>query len=221
MPGADSGLDLAARVVSSRELCGDIYDFLRYGPQELAIAMGDVSGKGSAAALYGAAAIGIMRSLGPNKLVPAQMLHDMNQLIVERRIEGRFMTMCFATYHRGKRKLRFANAGQEEPILFHKGECKKINLAGFPLGMFEDVVYEEINMILDPGDIIAFYSDGITDTQNFEKEFYGTAPIIEIICSHAAEPSAAIADRVLEQVDLFSGSQHAFDDRTLLVLKVL
>src|SRR5271154_1313524 len=221
MPGPDSGLDLAARVVSSRELCGDIYDFLRYGPQELALAMGDVSGKGSAAALYGAAAIGIMRSLGPNKLGPAQMLHDMNQLIVERRIEGRFMTMCFATYHRGKRKLKFANAGQEEPILYHKGECKKINLAGFPLGMFEDVTYEEINMILDPGDIIAFYSDGITDTQNFEKEFYGTEPIIEIICAHAHEPASAIADRVLEQVDLFSGSQHAFDDRTLVVLKVL
>ncbi len=67
MPGTDWGLDIAARVVSSRELCGDIYDFLRYGPQELALAMGDVSGKGSAAALYGAAAIGIMRSLGPNK----------------------------------------------------------------------------------------------------------------------------------------------------------
>jgi len=76
-------------------------------------------------------------------------------------------------------------------------------------------------MVLDPGDIIAFYSDGITDTQNFEKEFYGTEPIIEIICAHAHESAAAIADRVLEQVDLFSGSQHAFDDRTLVVLKVL
>ncbi len=221
MPGTDSGLDIAARVVSSRELCGDIYDFLRYGPQELAMAMGDVSGKGSAAALYGAAAIGIMRSLGPNKLVPAQMLHDMNQLIVERRIEGRFMTMCFATWHRGKRKLRIANAGQEEPILLHKGECKKIHLEGFPLGMFEDVTYEEVNMVLDPGDVLAFYSDGISDTQNFDKEFYGTDRLIDFIGTHAHEPASAIADRVLEQVELFSGTAHAFDDRTLVVLKVL
>ena len=149
------------------------------------------------------------------------MLHDMNQLIVERRIEGRFMTMCFATWHRGKRKLRFANAGQEEPLLYHKGECKKIELAGFPLGMFEDVTYEEINMILDPGDIIAFYSDGITDTQNFDKEFYGTERIVDFLCAHAQEPAAAIADRVLEQVELFSGTQQAFDDRTLVIVKVL
>ena len=80
-----------------------------------------------------------MRSLGPNKLAPAQMLHDMNQLIVERRIEWRFMTMCFATWHRGKRKLRIASAGQEKPILWHNGQCSKMELSGFPLGMFDDV----------------------------------------------------------------------------------
>ncbi|MBI3670589.1 MAG: GAF domain-containing protein, partial [Acidobacteria bacterium] len=68
VPADDYGLDIAARYVSAREVCGDLYDFLRYGPQQLGIALGDVSGKGSAAALYGAVAIGILRSLGPQKL---------------------------------------------------------------------------------------------------------------------------------------------------------
>jgi len=221
VPSKESGLDIAARVVSARELCGDIYDFLRYGPKETGIAMGDVSGKGSAAALYGAAAIGILRSLGPQKLAPAAMLRSMNQLIVERRIEGRFMTMAYATWNSKRRKLRIANAGQEQPILLHRGKCEKMNLAGFPLGMFNDVSYDETSVVLDPGDVLVFYSDGLTDTRNAEGEFFGTERLQEFIPAHAQESAAEIADRILEQVELFSGSAHAFDDRALVVLKVL
>src|SRR5713101_7680046 len=94
VPTEDFGVDLAARYLSAREVCGDLYEFLRYGPHQLGIALGDVSGKGTAAALYGAVSIGIMRSLAPQKLQPAEMLRQMNQLVGERRIEGRFMTAC-------------------------------------------------------------------------------------------------------------------------------
>src|SRR5215467_8863170 len=85
VPTEDYGVDIAARYLSAREVCGDLYEFLRYGPQQLGIALGDVSGKGTAAALYGAVAIGIMRSLAPQKLQPAEMLRQMNQLVGERR----------------------------------------------------------------------------------------------------------------------------------------
>src|SRR5438477_4524525 len=95
VPTEDYDLDMAARYLSAREVCGDLYEFLRYGPQQLGIALGDVSGKGTAAALYGAVAIGIMRSLAPQKLQPAEMLKQMNQRVGERRIEGRFMTACY------------------------------------------------------------------------------------------------------------------------------
>src|SRR5262249_55866342 len=105
VPGDDYGLDIAARYLSAREVGGDLYEFLRYGPQQLGIALGDVSGKGTAAALYGAVCIGIMRSLAPQKLQPAGMLRQMNQLVGERRIEGRFMTACFATWQKGRQKL--------------------------------------------------------------------------------------------------------------------
>ena len=104
VPGEDYGLDMAARYLSAREVCGDLYEFLRYGPQQLGVALADVSGKGTAAALYGAVAIGIMRSLAPQKLQPAEMLRQMNQLVGERRVEGRFMTACFGTWQRGRRK---------------------------------------------------------------------------------------------------------------------
>src|SRR6202171_3985881 len=133
VPTEDFGVDLAARYLSAREVCGDLYEFLRYGPQQLGIALGDVSGKGTAAALYGAVSIGIMRSLAPQKLQPAEMLRQMNQIIGERRIEGRFMTACFATWQKGRQKLRVANAGQSQPLLYKDGRCGKIELTGFPL----------------------------------------------------------------------------------------
>jgi len=220
LPGPEFGLDIAARVVSSRELSGDLYDFLRYGPQELAIAVGDVSGKGSAAALYGAVAIGTLRSLGPQKHRPAEMLRAVNGFLGERMIEGRFMTLCFATWHRGRHKLRVANAGQEQPFLYHAGRCEKIRLEGFPLGMFEEASYDQRSFILDPGDIVVFHSDGIGDTQSPGGEFFGHDRVCKLIAAHHELTSNGLADRILEEVDRFSGGAHPFDDRTLVVLKV-
>jgi phosphoserine phosphatase RsbU/P len=220
LPGPEFGLDIAARVVSSRELSGDLYDFLRYGPQELGVALGDVSGKGSAAALYGAVGIGTLRSIGSQKPRPANMLRAINGFLTERQIEGRFMTLCFATWHRGRRRLRIANAGQEQPFLLHGGRCEKIRLEGFPLGMIEDATYDERSVILDSGDIVVFHSDGIGDTQNSALEFFGHERIAAIILEKHQLSADGIADTILERVDEFSGGKHPFDDRTLVVLKV-
>src|SRR5271167_3662202 len=220
LPGPEFGLDIAARVVSSRELSGDIYDFLRYGPQELAIAMGDVSGKGSAAALYGAVAIGTLRSLGPQKPRPANMLRALNGFLGERLIEGRFMTLCFSTWNQARHRLRIANAGQEEPFLYHGGRCERIMLAGFPLGMFEESTYDQRSYILNEGDIVVFHSDGIGDTQNSAGEFFGHTRLADLITANHQLNSDGIADKILEEVDAFSGGAHPFDDRTLLVMKV-
>jgi sigma-B regulation protein RsbU (phosphoserine phosphatase) len=220
LPGPEYGLDIAARVVSSRELSGDLYDFLRYGPQELAIAVGDVSGKGSAAALYGAVGIGTLRSIAPQKHRPAEMLRAINGFLGERMIEGRFMTLCFATWHRGRRKLRVANAGQEQPFLYHAGHCEKIRLVGFPLGLFEEVAYDQRSFILDQNDIVVFHSDGIGDTLNPAGEFFGHDRVCKLIAQHHELPSNAIADKILEEVDRFSNGAHPADDRTLVVLKV-
>jgi phosphoserine phosphatase RsbU/P len=220
VPTDDYGLDVAARYVSAREVCGDLYDFLRYGPQQLGVALGDVSGKGTAAALYGAVAIGIMRSLAPQKLQPAEMLRQMNQLVGERRIEGRFMTACFATWQKGRQKLRVANAGQSQPLLYKGGHCDKIELTGFPLGIFEEVQYDEWSVTLDVGDLLVFHSDGISETTNSEGQFFGNTRLRKLIEQHHERSAAEIADLVLREVDWFTQSAPLADDRTLVVLKV-
>ena len=220
VPTEDFGLDIAARILSAREVCGDLYDFLRYGPQQLGIALGDVSGKGTAAALYGAVAIGILRSLAPQKLPPAQLLRQMNQLICERRIEGRFMTLCFATWQKGRSKLRLANAGQSQPLLFKDGRCSKVDLTGFPLGLYDDVTYDEWGVTLAPGDILVFHSDGLAEAVNPEGQLYGTDRLRTVLCANAALPASALADHILADVEQFSRGIPITDDRTLIILKV-
>src|SRR5271169_1701846 len=220
VPTEDYGLDIAARYISAREVCGDLYEFLRYGPQQLGIALGDVSGKGTAAALYGAVAIGIMRSLAPQKLQPADMLREMNKIVGEQRVEGRFMTACFATWQKGRQKLRVANAGQSQPLLYKDGRCGKIELNGFPLGIFEEATYDEWGVTLASGDILVFHSDGIAETANSEGQFFGTERLRKIIEDQHELTAAELTDQVFREVEWFSQGAPLADDRTLVVLKV-
>jgi sigma-B regulation protein RsbU (phosphoserine phosphatase) len=220
VPTEDYGLDMAARYLSAREVCGDLYEFLRYGPQQLGIALGDVSGKGTAAALYGAVAIGIMRSLAPQKLQPAEMLRQMNQLVGERRIEGRFMTACFATWQKGRQKLRVANAGQSQPLLYKDGRCGKIELTGFPLGIFEDVTYDEWGVTLEAGNILVFHSDGLAESSNSEGQFFGSTRLQSLVEKHHESSATELADTMLREVDWFTQNAPLSDDRTLVILKV-
>src|SRR5215475_2933233 len=219
VPSEDFDLDMAARYLSAREVCGDLYEFLRYGPQQLGVALADVSGKGTAAALYGAVAIGIMRSLAPQKLQPAEMLRQMNQLVGERRIEGRFMTACFATWQKGRRKFRVANAGQSQPLLYKDGRCGKIELTGFPLGIFEETSYDEWSVTLEPGNIVVFHSDGIAETMNSEGQFFGTERLRKLVETHHVLSATELSDLILREVDWFAQGSALSDDRTLVVLK--
>ncbi len=220
VPDTDYGLDITARIHSAREVCGDLYDFLAYGTQQLGVALGDVSGKGSAAALYGAVATGILRSLSPHKLQPAELLRQLNQLVCDRRVEGRYMTICFATWQKGRHKLRVANAGQTQPLLWKDGHVEQIKLNGFPIGIFDDATYEEWSVRLNLGDILLFFSDGLTEAANREGKFFGTTRIKDLLAANSHMDSAELADRLLEEVEKFTQGGAITDDRTLVVMKV-
>ncbi|MCU1342852.1 MAG: serine phosphatase [Candidatus Acidoferrum typicum] len=220
VPTVDFGLDIAARILSARQVCGDLYDFLSYGTQQLGVALGDVSGKGSAAALYGAVATGILRSLSPHKLQPAELLRQLNQLVSDRRVEGRYMTFCFATWQKGRRILRVANAGQTQPLLWKDGHVEQLKLSGFPIGIFDDATYDEWSVKLSKGDILVFYSDGLTEASNREGKFFGSSRLIAVLEKHTQLSSSDLADRMLEEVQEFTEGGAITDDRTLVVMKV-
>ena len=151
-----------------------------------------------------------MRSLAPQKLQPAEMLRQMNQIIGERRIEGRFMTACFATWQKGRSKLRVANAGQSQPLLYKDGRCGKVELTGFPLGIFEEVTYDEWGVTLDPGDILVFHSDGIAETANSEGQFFGMERLRKIVEEHHELNAAEMIDRVFQRSRLVFAERATF-----------
>jgi len=219
-PADDYGLEIAARYVPARELGGDMYDFLRYGPQQLAVAIGDVSGKGSAAALFGATAVGMLRSLAPQKLSPADMLRQLNALLGERRVEGRFATLCFMTWQKGRQKLRIANAGHWQPLLWKDGRCEKIPVTGLPLGIEDQADYEERSYSLVPGDVLVCYSDGITERANPAGDFYGSERLRLLVAANRSRTASELASLIFDEADRFAAGTPPADDGTLVILKV-
>lgn len=217
------GLDLATAYVPARELGGDFYDLLPFGVGRLAIAIGDVSGKGTAAALYGSLAIGILRELVVDReATPAEMLALLNGRLLAARLDARFIAMHFAIYDAALRELSIANAGGTLPLLIHGGEVTEIDVRGVPLGLVPNTEYDEIRLSLIPGDIVVFASDGVHESMNSDLEEYGSARLKDLLATVVtADPGYTIAQRIVKATDEFAGvGRPPHDDRTLLILRV-
>lgn len=217
------GLDLATAYVPARELGGDFYDFLPYGEGRLAIALGDVSGKGTAAALYGSLATGTIRELVVEKSQPpAQMLRTLNERLRSARLDARFIAMTFAVYDAPTRTLTVANAGAPYPLLIRNGTVEKILLAGIPLGLLPGIEYDERSMALQIGDIVVFASDGIEEAQNAAEEEFGIDRLMALLSTvSVTEPGYQIAQKIVHATDRHGGpgvSPH--DDRTIVILRI-
>jgi len=217
------GLDLAAGYCSARELGGDFYDFLPYGKGRLGLALGDVSGKGTAAALFGSLAIGTIREhVTEHPCPPAEMLAMLNRRLHGARLDARFIAMAFAVYDAGSRRLTLANAGGPYPLLVRDGEVQEIRAAGVPLGLFPDTEYDEMALDLQPGDAVLFASDGILESENHKEQEFGAQRLKALLQTVSPQHSASeIFDLILNATDEYSGGGFApHDDRTLLVLRV-
>jgi sigma-B regulation protein RsbU (phosphoserine phosphatase) len=217
------GLDLAAGYCPARELGGDFYDFLPYGKGRLAVALGDVSGKGTAAALFGSLAIGIMREhVVGHPCPPTEMLAMLNRRLHGARLDARFIAMVFAVYDAGARLLTLANAGGPYPLLVRQGAVEVIRLEGVPLGLFPETEYEEASVELQPGDVVLFASDGIHESENASQEEFGHERLAALLARILPDqPASDISGDILIATDEHSGvGMPPHDDRTLLVLRV-
>jgi sigma-B regulation protein RsbU (phosphoserine phosphatase) len=217
------GLDLATAYVPARELGGDFYDLLPYGVGRLAIANGDVSGKGTAAALYGSLAIGILRELVHNsESSPAEMLTQLNERLLAARLDARYIAMQFAIYDAALRELAIANAGGTLPLLVRNGEVTEINVTGMPLGLLPEAEYEDQTLTLIPGDVVVFASDGIHESMSPDQEEFGIDRLKVLLSTVApADPGYTVAQRIVKATDEHTGpGRPPHDDRTLLILRV-
>jgi sigma-B regulation protein RsbU (phosphoserine phosphatase) len=217
------GLDLAAGYCSARELGGDFYDFLPYGKGRLAVALGDVSGKGTAAALFGSLAIGTMREhVVEHPCRPSEMLALLNNRLHGARLDARFIAMVFAVYDAGARRLTVANAGGPYPLFLRNGDAQQVRVEGIPLGLFPGTQYDEVMLELQPGDTVLFASDGILEAENTEREEFGHERLGAVLKGVSPDDSSAvISETILSVTSGYSGDNFApQDDRTLLVLRM-
>jgi len=182
-----------------------------------------VSGKGTAAALYGSLAIGTLRELVVSSTCnPACMLEMLNGRMHGARLDARFIAMLFAVYDAAANRLTLANAGGPYPLLVRNGRAQEIRIEGVPLGLFPGTVYEETSFDLQPGDIVLFASDGILESENAEQEEFGSQRLHALLAGAAAGVSANdLSEKIIAATDDHSGPGSCpRDDRTLLVLRV-
>jgi phosphoserine phosphatase RsbU/P len=212
--------DLAVRFLPARAIGGDLYDFVDYHPGRTAIVLGDVSGKAAPAALFAAMVSGIMRAAAGQQPEPAQMLNLLNDALQERKLDSQYVTMLFAVWDDENRTLTVANSGAAQPMRCSGGQSTTLQAEGFPLGLFPDVSYEEIKVATQPGDVIAFVSDGILDAENEKEDMYGEERLARVLCAHRGESALAIAEAIMEDVSRFQGAKDRFDDETIIVLQV-
>jgi len=212
--------EMAVRFLPARTIGGDLYDFVDYGPGRTAIVLGDVSGKAAPAALFAALVSGIMRAAAAQQPEPAAMLALLNDAMQERKLESQYVTMLFAVWNDESRTLTVANSGAVQPVFCRAGNSVTVKAEGFPLGLFPDVTYEELNVATQPGDAIVFVSDGILDAENEKEEMYGEDRLAGLLCANRDLPALEIADAILEDVARFQGAKDRFDDETIIVLRV-
>jgi phosphoserine phosphatase RsbU/P len=213
-------LDVAAKFVPARTIGGDLYDFVPYSLSRLGIAIGDVSGKGAPAAIYAALVSGIIRSHAPIEPGPAEMLSAVNLSLAERRIEAQFVSIIFAVWDDQQRTLSVANSGLPQPIFVHGGKNEAIDATGLPLGLFDDVDYDEFKFRMKPGDMFVFFSDGILDARNHKGEHFGRHRVEHIVGQCAGKSADCVVDLLFKAVAEYSAGVETFDDQTVVAIRV-
>jgi sigma-B regulation protein RsbU (phosphoserine phosphatase) len=212
------GVEAAVRLRPAREISGDIYDVFEHPDQQCVIAFGDVSGKGAAAALYGGLMNGLLRTLAPRRRSPAELLRALNDALIERKVEARYVTLCVLLWDPATRVFTMANAGAVPPMICRGNDILKVRVEGVPIGLLESREYEEMRFQAEPGDVLVLYSDGITDHLNAAGTEFGRGRLAHIVRSHSKLPPDDLIVTIFEHLDQFSTT--AFDDQTVFVMRV-
>jgi serine phosphatase RsbU (regulator of sigma subunit) len=213
-------LDFAGVCLQARQVGGDYYDFFDLGPERLGLVIGDISGKGIAAALLMAnlqANLRSQRAIAKDQ--PQRLLQAVNQLFCENTPDGAFATLFFAEYDDHLRRLRYANCGHLCGLLLRSGgSVERLDSTGTVLGIFRkwDCAIEERQ--LRPGDTLALYTDGITESFDDAGEEFGEERLIEVLRRNCDLSSQALLTAIVEEVRRFSPLEQN-DDITLIVGK--
>jgi len=226
LPKRMKSVDIAARFAPARELGGDLYDFLAPEANSLAVAVGDVSGKGVPAALYSAFAGELIRSrtfrrrYAPDRFSPAGVLASTNTILHERQLEEYYCTLCYALFDFKRRVVTLANSGLPYPIRCSAGTVSPIVLPGVPLGSFSGSMYEEVSFELSTGDVFVFCTDGVFEANDALGREFGEERLLEVVNATYRQSAREVVDAIFAAVEEFRRDTPPNDDMTAVAVKI-
>jgi phosphoserine phosphatase RsbU/P len=216
MPGLEiSGSWRPARIVG-----GDYFDVFKLSESRLALCIGDVSGKGMPAALVMSNLQAIVRALASETLSPKELTEKINRVMYRNVADGKFITFFYAVIDRHSQTLHYSNAGHNAPILLHEdGTQLRLEEGGVVLGAFQESSYQQGEVELQSGDRLVLYTDGVTEAVNGKEEEFGEERLVQALVSDRHLRAETLRNRLLDQVNEFSGGE-LDDDVTVLVVAV-
>jgi serine phosphatase RsbU (regulator of sigma subunit) len=221
-PVQHARLELAREFIPFREIGGDYYDFLPLGPHRLALAIGDVMGKGVPAALLSANLKASVRAqLQGGELSPADLVMRVNRLFWDLTPNGLFASLFFGVFDLEAGTLDYVNAGHHYPFVVRgDGTVDELKEGGTLLGLVEESAYVSARIAVHPEEVLVFYTDGVTDRGSRDGELYGTERLKEAAVRNRKDPARIALYSILGEVQGWSGGLSADDDATLVIAKV-
>ncbi|MEQ1886500.1 MAG: SpoIIE family protein phosphatase [Bryobacteraceae bacterium] len=214
------GMDVAVRSRPAREISGDVYEFFENGDEYAIIAFGDVSGKGAAAALYGALISGLLRILAPRRRSPAILMQSLNEALLERKVDAQYATLTVMLWEPRAGRLTYTNAGGEPPAVWRNGEVKVLKGTGVPIGLLDGREYDEAVFETQSGDTILLFSDGMEDQLNEHGKEFSRTRIQHLFHKHGPEEPKAIVETLFQELDAFRVDTTLTDDQTVAVMRI-
>jgi len=220
-----SGWQISAILQPARETSGDFYDFINLPEGRLGIVVADVADKGIGAALYMATCRTLIRTYaGEHPDNPQRALAEANRRILADTHGGLFITVFYGVLDPVSGILTYCNAGHNPPFWFsslNDGSHQALTRTGMPLGILEETSWEQGCVTLNNRDVMVAYTDGITEAQNTEKQFYEEARLISGIHSQLGQSAQNIQESVVEDIQVFVGEAPQLDDMTLMIVRKL
>lgn len=213
-------LSYIAENIPSKIVSGDLFDFQKINENALAVAIGDVAGKGAPAALMMTLVLAGFRSQHKKETGTSYVVNHMNDLLTQTTIEGKFTTFFYGIIRTDKDKIIYTNAGHNPPILIKaNGDVHYLKTGGIVLGFLDKQTYKQGEITFNKGDIFIAFTDGVTETMDRDENEFGENRIIETICKHQDKSVHEIKRILSESLRSFSNSRSNSDDLTIILAK--
>lgn len=221
-----SSLDISGKSVPALEVGGDFYDFLNGQPDKLTVVVGDVSGKGTSAALYMSKAQGILRTLSEFDFSPQELFIKTNTLLYKSMEKNSFISVIGAKFDITRQSILLSRAGHLPLYLYRAkdNQVGKLIPKGIVLGISKENLFdrnlEQIEIGFEKGDIFLFVTDGVVEARNFSGEEFDGDKLLSILKNYSSLDAKGIRDTIINEVEKFAGANSQYDDMTVVVVKV-